>query len=99
MDEVECMDCLNRSIKFTTGSVLLKWMKLDDEKLENYILKHFFYKNLGGSAINVTEFFLIDLSKKYKFTEDEVDGLRYVLNLRFGNIVLDFKNHGILKKE
>jgi len=98
MDEIECYDCLARTINFTTGDVLLKWMKLDDEKLENYVLKHFFYKKLGGSAINVTEFFLIDLSKKYKLNEDELDGLRYVLKLRFGNIIVDFINRDILEK-
>lgn len=97
MDEEEYYDCLARSINFTTGSVLLKWMKLDDNKLEKYVLKYF-RKNLRGSSINVTESFLIDLSKKYKLTEDELDGLRYILKLRFGCIIVDFGNHGILEK-
>lgn len=57
MDEVECEDCLARTINFTTGSVLLKWMKLNDEKLENYVLRYFFYKKFIGSAIRVTEHF------------------------------------------
>ena len=98
MDEDEFYDCLARSINFTTGNVLLKWMKVNEEKLEKYVFKHYFRKKLGGSAINVTERFLIDLSKKYKLTEDELDGLRYVLKLRFGWIIVDFGNHGILKK-
>ena len=98
MDEDEFYDSLARSIKFTTGSVLLKWMKLKDKKLEKYALRYF-RKNLSGSSINVTESFLIDLSKKYKLTEDELDGLRYVLKLRFGNIMLDFVNRDILDKE
>lgn len=97
MDEEEYYDCLARSINFTAGSVLLKWMKLNNKKLEKYVLKYF-KKNLRGSSINVTESFLIDLSKKYKLTEDELDGLRYVLKLRFGCIIVDFGNHGILKK-
>ena len=97
MDEEEYYDCLARTINFTTGSVLLKWMKLNDEKLEKYTFKYF-RKNLRGSSIDVTESFLIDLSKKHKFTEDELDGLRYVLKLRFGWIIVDFGNHGILKK-
>lgn len=97
MDEEEYYDCLARSIYFTTGTVLLKWMKLDNKILEEYVLKHF-QKNLRGSSINVTESFLIDLSKKYKLTEDELDGLRYVLKLRFGCIIVDFGNHGILEK-
>lgn len=97
MDEVEYYDCLARSINFTTGTILLKWMKLDNKILEEYVLKHF-QKNLRGSSIDVTESFLIDLSKKHKLTEDELDGLRYVLKLRFGNIVLDFVNRGILEK-
>lgn len=37
MDEVEYYDSLARSIKFTTGSVLLKWMKLKDKKLDKKI--------------------------------------------------------------
>lgn len=97
MDEIEFYDCMARTINFTTGSVLLKWMKLDDNKLEKYVLEYF-RKNLRGSSINITESFLIDLSKEYKLTEDELDGLRYVLKLRFGNIMLDFGNRGILEK-
>ena len=62
MDEVECTDCLARTINFTTGDVLLKWMKINNEKLENYVLRYFLYKKFIGSAIRVTEFFLIDLS-------------------------------------
>ena len=97
MDEDEYYDCLARTINYTTGSVLIKWMKLNDKKLEKYTIKYF-RKKLTGSSINVTESFLIDLSKKYKLTEDELDGLRYVLKLRFGCIMVDFGNYGILKK-
>jgi len=97
-DDIDCTECLARTINFTTGSVLLKWMKINDEMLENYVLRYF-QKNLRGSSIDVTESFLIDLSKKYKLTEDELDGLRYVLKLRFGCIIVDFENHSILKKK
>ena len=99
MDEVECYDCMARLINFTTGRVLLKWLKLNDTELEEYVFKYYFRKNLRGSSVNVTESFLIDLSKKYKLNEEELDGLRYVLKLRFGNIVLDFVNRGILEKK
>ena len=98
MDEVEYYDNMARSINFTTGDVLLRWIKIDNEKLENYVLRYFFYKGCGGSAIRVTELFLIELSKKYKFNEDELDGLRYVLGLRFGCVILDFINRDILEK-
>ena len=97
MDEIDYFNDMNRTIKFTTGSVLFKWMKLKDEKLEKYTFKYF-RKNLRGSSIDVTESFLIKLSKKYKLNEDEIDGLRYVLKLRFGWIIVDFGNHGILEK-
>ncbi|KKN54091.1 hypothetical protein LCGC14_0595850 [marine sediment metagenome] len=98
MDEDDYYDSLNRSIKFTTGDVLIKWMKLKDKKLRKYAFK-WFRKNLSGSYINVTESFLVKLSKKYKLNEDELDGLRYVLKLRFGCIIVEFGNDGILEKQ